>query len=74
MGREDGGNGRNGSPDGEGDHAAVGEGGHAATQTPLHPNQIWVLRIRAAIFSLFPIFAFWILDRSLPRTRRSRRG
>ena len=34
--------------------------------TPLHPNQIWVLRIRAAIFSLFPIFAFWTLDQSLP--------
>ena len=35
--------------------------------TPLHPNQVWVLRIRAAIFSLFPIFAFWTLDRSLPQ-------
>ena len=34
--------------------------------TPLHPNQVWVLRIRAAIAVLFPIFAFWTLERSLP--------
>ena len=34
--------------------------------TPLHPNQVWVLRIRGAIASIFPIFALSILDRSLP--------
>ena len=34
--------------------------------TPLHRDQIWVLRIRGAIAALFPIAAFVILDRRLP--------
>jgi hypothetical protein len=34
--------------------------------TPLHPNQIWVLRIRGAIVSMLPIVGAWILARSLP--------
>ena len=34
--------------------------------TPLHPNQVWVLRIRAAVSAAWPILAAWVLDRSLP--------
>ena len=34
--------------------------------TPLHRDQIWVLRIRGAIAALLPVAAFVILDRSLP--------
>ena len=34
--------------------------------TPLHPDQVWVLRIRAALAALFPIGASVILERSLP--------
>ncbi len=34
--------------------------------TPLHPNQVWVLRIRAAIVSIFPIVGALALDRNLP--------
>lgn len=34
--------------------------------TPLHPNQIWVLRIRAAIVSLFPVVGAWVVDLNLP--------
>ena len=33
---------------------------------PLHPDQVWVLRIRAAFSALFPIAAFIVLERSLP--------
>ena len=38
----------------------------AAAMTPLHPDYVWVLRIRAAVSALFPIAAFWFFDRSLP--------
>ena len=34
--------------------------------TPLHPDQVWVLRIRSAFAALFPIGAFVVLERSLP--------
>ena len=34
--------------------------------TPLHPDQVWVLRIRAAFAALFPIAAVVILERRLP--------
>src|SRR5688572_10918147 len=51
------------------DHAKHEGGAGSATErmTPLHPNQIWVLRIRGAIVSLLPIVGAWVLDRSLPR-------
>jgi membrane protein YdbS with pleckstrin-like domain len=34
--------------------------------TPLHPDQVWVLRLRAGFAALFPVAAFLVLERSLP--------
>ena len=55
---------------GEGDRRPeVGGGGAGVASDPmtaLHPNQVWVLRIRGAIASIFPIVAVSILSRSLP--------
>ena len=47
---------------------AAAEGGEASRDimNPLHPDQLWVLRIRSALGALFPIGAFVVLDRSLP--------
>ena len=34
--------------------------------TPLHPDQVWVLRLRAGFAALLPVAAFLVLERNLP--------
>ena len=50
------------------DHAKPGGrvGTDSDAMTPLHPNQVWVLRIRAGIAWIFLLIGLSILDRSLP--------
>lgn len=40
--------------------------GNERPMTPLHPDQVWVLRIRAALAALLPLAAFSVLEWSLP--------
>jgi membrane protein YdbS with pleckstrin-like domain len=40
---------------------------HAGAMTPLHPNFVWVMRIRAAILAFFLTTAGWFADAGLLR-------
>ena len=52
---------------GEGDRAERGGGAGTAfdAMTPIHPDYVWVLRVRGAIAALFPVIAMLILARTL---------
>jgi membrane protein YdbS with pleckstrin-like domain len=43
-----------------------GAGTTSDTMTAIHPDYVWVLRLRGAVAALFPILGASILERSLP--------